>query len=151
MKHKVFLIATIMMALIIPQTASAYDFSAVASTGQTLYYDINGSNVTVTRQSFYSPYYSTYPAGNLEIPTSVTHNGTTYSVTMIGYGAFDDCNGLTSVTIPNSIISIDDYAFRNCSGLSSISIPSSVSAIGVDAFWNCSGLTSVIIPNGVTT
>lgn len=151
MKHKVFLIATIMMTLIIPQTASAYDFSAVASTGQTLYYDINGSNVTVTRQSFYSPYYSTYPAGNLEIPTSVTHNGTTYSVTMIGYGAFDDCNGLTSVTIPNSIISIGDYAFRNCSGLLSINIPASVSTIGVDAFWNCSGLTSVIIPNGVTT
>lgn len=151
MKHKIFLVATIMMALMVPQEVSAYDFSAVAPTGQTLYYDIVGNNVTVNRQNFYSPYYSIYPSGSLEIPASVTYNGTTYTVTMIGFGAFDDCSGLTSVTIPNSIISIDDYAFRNCSGLSSITIPSSVTTIGDDAFYNCTGLTSLTIPNAVTS
>ncbi len=39
------------------------------------------------------------------IPASVTYNGTTYSVTSIGYSAFGGCSGLTSVTISNSVTS----------------------------------------------
>ena len=36
-----------------------------------------------------------------------------------GY-AFFACRSLTSVTIPNSVTSIDDYAFAGCDGLKSI-------------------------------
>ena len=59
-------------------------------------------------------------------------------------------SNITSVTIPNSITSIEDGAFRACSGLTSITIPNSVTSIGEDAFSGCSGLTSVTIGNGVT-
>ena len=38
--------------------------------------------------------------------------------------AFEDCSGLTSVTIPNSVKSIGDHAFYKCSSLKDIIIPS---------------------------
>ena len=73
------------------------------------------------------------------------------SVTTIGQDAFYVCSDLTSVTIPNSVTSIEQGAFRDCSGLSSVTIPNSVTTIGKSAFNGCSGLTSVTIPNSVTT
>jgi len=42
------------------------------------------------------------------------------SVTSVGYGAFYDCRGLTSVTIPESVTSIGGYAFQACTGLKEI-------------------------------
>lgn len=70
---------------------------------------------------------------------------------IVGKYAFKDCSNLTSITIPNSVTSIDDGAFWGCSGLTSITIPNSVTYIDGSAFWGCSGLTSVDIPNSVTS
>ena len=69
----------------------------------------------------------------------------------IGDRAFEDCDGLTSVTIPNSVTSIGDLAFYKCSSLTSIAIPDSVASIGDWAFEDCSGLVSVTIGNSVTS
>ena len=63
-------------------------------------------------------------------------------------GAFSDCSGLTSVTIPDSVTSIGDLAFCNCRGLKSITIPDSVTSIGSYAFCNCSGLKTVYYKGG---
>ena len=90
-------------------------------------------------------------SGEVIIPESVEHGGTAYSVTSIGESAFEDCFGLTSVTIPNSVTSIGQSAFEGCSGLTSVTIPNSVTSIGIYAFRFCSGLTSVTIPNSVTS
>ena len=94
-------------------------------------------------------------------------------ITEIGVRAFRDCTSLTMVTIPSSVILIEDYAFEDCenlsivfaggmesipsgalsnaSGVVSVSMPESVTSIGSNAFSGCSGLTSVTIPSNVTS
>jgi hypothetical protein len=42
------------------------------------------------------------------------------SVTNIGSYAFDECAGLTSVTIPGTVASLGEYAFAYCTGLSNV-------------------------------
>ena len=129
--------------------AMAYDFSYNYQ-GNTLYYNITSDN-TVEVTYYSSTTDNNYVSGDVVIPSSVTNNGTTYSVTSIGDYAFYLCIGLTSVTIPNSVTSIADYAFEGCSSLTSVTIPNSVTSIGKWAFISCSGLTSVTIPNSVTS
>ncbi len=73
------------------------------------------------------------------------------SVTSIGYAAFEECTGLTSITIPDSVTSIGYAAFEYCTGLTSITIPDSVTSIGNYAFYGCTELTSIIIPDSVTS
>ena len=85
--------------------------------------------------------------GSIEIPSVLGGR----SVTSIGYSAFENCRGLTSVTIPDSVTNICDSAFSGCSGLTSITMPDSVTSIGDEAFYNCSCLTSVTIPDSVTS
>ena len=103
--------------------------------------------------------------GAYEIPGSVTE---------IGWGAFDGCDGLTAVTIPGSVqtigkrafsgcmrlkevnipegvTTIEEYTFQTCIALKKVVIPSSVKTIGGDAFFGCSGLTGVKISEGVET
>ena len=73
------------------------------------------------------------------------------SVTSIGDAAFSGCRGLTSVVIPNSVTSIGYYIFTNCTHLTTVVISNRVARIGFHAFSGCSGLTSVTIPNSVTS
>ncbi len=85
--------------------------------GKTIYYDITSSaNHTVKVTSYSYDYYS----GNIVIPSSVTYNGTNYSVTTIGDYAFYGCTGLTNVTIPNSVTYIGNRAFVSCTNLTTI-------------------------------
>ena len=71
-------------------------------------------------------------------------------VTSIGYRAFANCNLLTSAEIPNSITSIGEDAFYY-SSLSSVTIPNSVTSISKSAFSGCRRLTSIIIPDSITS
>ena len=87
---------------------------------------------------------------DLTIPSSVFYDGETYSVTAIGYNAFKDNTNLESVTIPNSVKSIDQYAFENCYYLSSVTLSNSLTSIENFTFSNCTMLTSITIPNSVT-
>jgi len=85
-------------------------------------------------------------SGAITIPSTFGE----YPVTSIGYSAFSDCRGLTSVTIPDSVTSIGDYAFYDCAGLTSVSIGAGVTSIGAWAFMGCSHVTCITIPGSVT-
>ena len=66
-----------------------------------------------------------------------------------GNSSFNGATQLTSIILPNSLLSIGDYCFSEC-GLTSIVIPDSVTSIGEGAFEDCQGLTSLNIPNSIS-
>ncbi len=72
------------------------------------------------------------------------------SVVEIGWGAFSDCSSLTSIVIPDGVSSIKGYTFYDCSDMTSVTIPDNITYIGDSAFYNCANLVSIVIPDGVT-
>lgn len=102
------------------------------------YFSTSDSTVAVTS----SPeYYS----GDVSIPSTVTYENKTYSVTSIENYAFGGCVDLSSITIPESVTSIGNFAFYHCEKLSSITIPESVTSIGESSFSGCTNLKDVNI------
>ncbi len=106
--------------------------------------------------------------GELVIPTGTTE---------IAAGAFIGCDGITSVTLPNTLTLVGDYAFygtgiaavtalknafnpmtigryafANCLNLSSVVAQegSRLSVIGEGAFYGCTGITSFTVPAATT-
>ena len=149
MKKLMMILCTILCANIL----AAQTFTS----GGLKYSVIYGSHsVQVTRQN------SSDISGSVVIPSTVTYDGTTYSVTSIGWSAFYGCSSLTSVTIPTGVTSIESGAFSGCGGLTSINVASGnthySSIDGVlynyvqDTLIQCPGAkTSITIPNSVTS
>ncbi len=81
-----------------------------------------------------------YAFGSIKTLTSVDLTGCV-NLTKTNY-AFNNCGGLTNVTLPESITTISGYMFYGCKSLTSIIIPNSVTKIGYYAFYG-SGLTSI--------
>ena len=93
-----------------------------------------------------------YSGDIIIIPEKVKGNdGVEYVVTSLGASCFEDCSGLTSITIPSSVTSLGESCFYGCRGLTSITIPSSVTSLGKRCFKDCKGLTSITIPSSVTS
>jgi len=88
--------------------------------------------------------------GDIVIPASIIYEGNTYPVIRIDSQAFRSCDSITSIVLPNALISIGDGAFGYCTGLSEIIIPSSVTRIESNAFSECTGLSEINIPSSVT-
>ena len=65
--------------------------------------------------------------------------------------AFDNCESLNSVVIPDGIVSIGDAAFYGCSGLSSISLPDSITSIGKSVFGKCTSLIDITLSKNTTS
>ena len=147
------------LLLLCSTVANAHDFEVDG-----IYYNITSSSnktVEVTYRGTSFDQYSNEYTGSVVIPSSVTYNGTTYSVTSIGDDAFWRCTGLTSVTIPNSVTSIVKTAFLFCDGLTNIIVENGNSVY--DSRENCNaiivtatnalfvGCKNTIIPNSVTS
>jgi len=104
---RLFRLSILMLALILPATAIAYNFEVDGID----YYTISENQVSVIGGSV---------SGDLVIPSHVTYNGSTYAVTSIEGYAFEDCTGLTSVTIGKSITNIGENAFIGCTSLTTL-------------------------------
>ena len=89
-------------------------------------YSLDGSgNATVTGY--------TGSATELIIPSTLDG----HPVKAIGKDAFAFNSNLTSVTIPDSVISIGWEAFVSCTGLKNVTLPAHLNSIGEYAFAYC--------------
>jgi probable cell surface protein (leucine-rich repeat protein) len=73
---------------------------------------------------------------NLVIPQIAKDVDTEYTVTSIGEYVFSGCSSLISVTILESVISIENSCFAGC-GLTEIILPESLKTIGDECFKEC--------------
>jgi hypothetical protein len=133
------LAATLICGVTAVKAQDFYDFSAVSSSGDTLYYYLDEGTAVVTSpgdfdNEDYWPEGITQPQGALVIDGTVEHNDTTYTVTAIDMYAFYGCDGIISVSIPGTVNTIGDNAFQHCSGLISVNIPASVVNFGSYVF-----------------
>ena len=151
MKQSKLLFLLVVLLSMTSYNSYAYDFAVKNVDGKTIYYKWNSSKTSLVVTFSGSDIYSKSYRGSITIPESVEYDGNTYSVTHIGMGAFYGCDYLSSVTIPNSVTTIDEKAFEGCSYLSSVTIPNSVTSIGNQAFKDCSALSSITIPNSVVS
>ena len=138
-----FILLTVLMSMVgtklSAKTIYTANFSALNSDGVMIYYCYinNGEELAVVNCSGgYS--------GDIIIPEEVTYMNRTRKVTSLGSEVFRGDN-ITSVTLPNSIKTIEKKAFYECKELKSINIPSGVNTIGEWAFSRC-GLTSITLP-----
>lgn len=150
------LICTNIMCFIGLTEVMAYDFEATCPSGQTLFFEITSTNTVSiccpNPANGWEGFFNRKPTGLITLPSTITNNNDTYTVTSIGYKAFLNCNGLIGdLVIPNTITSIEEQAFEACTGFNgNLVIPNSVTSIGRAAFFGCTGFTGdLIIPDSV--
>ena len=103
-----------------------------------------GEKVKSVIEAYWNGYWWLDAFGSNNLTSVIIPDG----VISIGSGAFQN-NKLTSVVIPDSVTSIGDGAFCN-NQLTSAVIGNNVTSIGISAFSH-NQLTSVIIPDSVTS
>ena len=93
-----------------------------------------------------------YAQGELDIPSTVTCEDVTYTVTEIGEWAFKNCTGLTGqLYFPSTIDTIQEGAFYGCSGFTgTLDLSFTTAVLKKDVFRECSGFTELILPLFIT-
>ena len=71
------------------------------------------------------------------------------SVTSIDQGAFGYCENLKNITLPNRLKTIEEDVFKCCAKLESINIPDNVAEIKQDAFFSCENLKNITFPKNL--
>lgn len=145
MKHLIKSLLLTVLVTLVSVSASAYDFEVDG-----IYYNVVSLSDLTCEVTYKDSEGASY-TGDVKIPSTVTYNRKTLSVTSVGEMAFRLCPELTSVEIPNSVIAIGASAFARSASLNSVKLGSSVTSIGKSAFFHCASLASIEIPNSVTS
>ena len=88
-------------------------------------------------------------SGSIKIPSAIMYEGEIYEVTKIDFRAFQYCDNLYSITIPNSVKEIGAYAFNGCHELTTIRMPEKIRRIEEYTFENCFKLESIHLNNNL--
>lgn len=129
----------------------------------------DGLTYYITGENTVGVYGAVSDVEHFDIPATVEHDGTTYTVTAIGEDAFSYTD-ITSITLPETIERIEYGAFYRrpihsinlpdgleyigsfafgSTGLTEITIPATVVEIGYSAFYNCGQLASITFNEGL--
>ena len=125
-----------LLAITLSLMASVSSFAHDFQDGYLFYSILADGTVAVTNERLGLPY-NNLPA-SLVIPSEVTGNyGAKYQVSEIADYAFQGCDKLESLVIPNTVKKIGIYAFTGCSKLLNISFPESLEDVMAGALYEC--------------
>ena len=90
------------------------------------------------------------------VPSTVTYNGTPYTVTKVGDGSgsikiASGGSSPVSITLPDTVTEISASALSGLTSLTNIVLSKKLTTIGASAFSGDTGLTSILIPSAVTS
>ena len=109
--------------------------ASAETTSSGFVYTVSGTTATITGYTGSSEY--------LTIPSTITNNGVTYTVTSLGQNAFRENSTIKRVYISSGIKSIGTMCFYKCSNLTYISIPNTIQIMYSYCFEACNKLTTV--------
>jgi hypothetical protein len=94
-----------------------YDFAVVLPQGDSLYCRVMqvARSISVGVQGS-----ALHPAGALELPAAVEHEGLRYEITALEDSAFADCRELRRISLPPTLVTIGRDAFNGCSALDTV-------------------------------
>lgn len=132
------------------QSSDASDFEFSVNDGKATVTGYNGSDSIVIIPSNLGGCPVT-AIGNASMGVNKTMTSVVIpeGVVSIGSDAFTGCANLTSVSLPSTLTSIDIFAFDFCTSLTSISLPSNLTELGECAFA-ATPIASLTIPKGLT-
>ena len=84
--------------------------------------------------------------GNVRIIAALEYKGKRYPVKVIDEGGFEECEGITSIYIPQGVTTIEEEAFKGCTKLKYVHLPNTIDSIGNDAFTECTKLAKICFP-----
>lgn len=117
----------------------------------TLYIDNIEHYFNINFQNFSGPIFGGSNCFNLysndQLVTSVTFPSTFTQTDM----RFSYCSSIQQISLPDTILSINQESFSNCTNLSTINLPNGITSIGQHAFYRCSNLSTINLPNNVTS
>ena len=114
-------------------------------------FSINGVNYSISNETEVIVTSNSCYSGYLNLPSSVATEGKLYTVARIVQGAFENCNDLTGISIPNSVRYVGQRAFVNCTNLQTVEMSDSLNTIAENTFFGCSNLSDVTLPNSILT
>lgn len=136
---KKFLIASTLLCMALTVSAQTFQVEGITYTVED-----SGSKTAAVGNN------TTATATDVVIPSTVTYEGITYTVTTVKDNAFANNTSLRSITLPASVTKIESQAFLRCNALTSATFPG-VQQIDKFAFYECKALQSVSIPDCCTT
>ncbi len=93
---------------------------------------IGGEGKHISRDS----YNRVYDYEKLPFEKVVVQEG----ITELGAFAFNNCENMKEIELPDSLVTIGDSAFANCKSLLSVTIPKNVNFLGLNLFYYCESL-----------
>ena len=112
----------------------------------------SGNKATLTKYDVKPDtlYYTGDENNIVNIPETIEHEGTTYTVVAIDANAFLNCVEIKEIHLPQTCVSFGNNCFRGCTGLTNYPITVTATKIGSGAIWGCINVTEAFIPGGVT-
>lgn len=149
--------------LVIPEGTEYIGRSAFYNCGNILSIEVPGTVKSIGAYAFYGCKVVGLTVEFTEETGDVDENGSpiTQIVPVTGYiklgegiesigdRAFQGCNSLTTITIPNSVTSIGKRVFHKCASLKNVTLGSGITEIGEYLFYKCEALETVTVSDSL--